>query len=315
MGRVFFGIIFTAESRRRKVMKKWANKIVACCILFAAVCFGCLAYAYLIEPNRLVVNNTTLKIKNWNPVFDGLKIVMLADIHGGSNSITLEKMRTVVAKTNEQDADVVVLLGDYVSQGRGGVLKMPMSVVADGLSGLHAKYGVFAVLGNHDGWYNDEDVASELTRVGIKVLQNEVAVIEKDGKQLRFLGLKDHTKILSWKGFSSDARQALLDNGQNGDVIVLEHSPDILPVITDELLISNDLKLILAAHTHGGQVWFPVFGTPVVPSSYGQKYSYGHIRENNVDMFVTSGIGTSVLPIRFMMPPEIAVLTLRTDAN
>jgi predicted MPP superfamily phosphohydrolase len=86
-----------------------------------------------------------------------------------------------------------------------------------------------------------------------------------------------------------------------------------MPVITGDLSISDDLKLVLAAHTHGGQVWFPVLGTPIVPSSYGQKYSYGHVKENGVDMFVTSGVGTSVLPIRFMMPPEIVVLTILSE--
>ena len=86
-----------------------------------------------------------------------------------------------------------------------------------------------------------------------------------------------------------------------------------MPVITGELSISPSLKLILAAHTHGGQVWLPIFGTPVVPSTFGQKYAYGHVKENGVDMFVTSGVGTSVLPIRFMMPPEIAVLTIRSE--
>ena len=70
---------------------------------------------------------------------------------------------------------------------------------------------------------------------------------------------------------------------------------------------------MLGGHTHGGQVWFPILGTPVVPSSYGQKYSYGHKRENEMDIFVTTGIGTSILPIRFMMPPEIAVLTVSAE--
>src|SRR5207248_10178517 len=101
------------------------------------------------------------------------------------------------------------------------------------------------------------------------------------------------------------AKKVLEENDQGGDVIVLEHSPDILPVITGDLSISPDLKLILAGHTHGGQVWFPVLGSLIVPSSYGQRYAYGHVYENNVDMFVTTGIGTSILPIRFMVPPEI----------
>ena len=303
-------------------MKTWMSRFVYGFAILAAIFFVCLAYAYFIEPNRLVVNQSTLKIKNWNPAFDGLKIVMIGDVHGGSNNVTEQKLRDVVAKTNEQDADLVVLLGDYVAEAYDpvrppldGELKMPLETVMSSLAGIKAKYGVFAVLGNHDGWYGDDRVAAALTHVGYKVLQNEVAVIDKGGHKLRILGLKDHLKIKSWEGFSNDAKQALADNGHPGDVIVLEHSPDILPIITGDLSISPDLKLILAAHTHGGQVWLPVLGTPIVPSSYGQRYSYGHVKENNVDMFVTSGIGTSVLPVRFMMPPEIVVLTIRSEQD
>ncbi|HEY2866027.1 MAG TPA: hypothetical protein VGJ02_02950, partial [Pyrinomonadaceae bacterium] len=102
------------------------------------------------------------------------------------------------------------------------------------------------------------------------------------------------------------------DNG-SGPIIALEHSPDVLPIITGDYSISPDLKLMLAAHTHGGQVWLPLIGSPIVPSSYGQKYARGHVRDNGVDMFVTTGVGTSILPFRFMVPPEIAVLTLQSD--
>ncbi|MGE3465454.1 MAG: metallophosphoesterase, partial [Pyrinomonadaceae bacterium] len=194
-------------------------------------------------------------------------------------------------------------------------LKMPMATVADNLAGLKAKYGVFAVLGNHDGWYDDGTVAAELTRVGYKVLQNEVATIKKDGKRLRIFGFKDHLQLKKgWKETSADAK-AIAAAGGEGDLIVLEHSPDIMPIITGDLSISDELRLVLAAHTHGGQVWFPIFGRPVVPSTYGQKYAYGHVRQNNVDLFVTSGIGMSVLPVRFMVPPEIVVLTIRSGPS
>jgi predicted MPP superfamily phosphohydrolase len=86
-----------------------------------------------------------------------------------------------------------------------------------------------------------------------------------------------------------------------------------MPVITGQFSISKDLKLILAGHTHGGQIWFPIIGSPIVPSGYGQKYAFGHVRDYDMDMFVTTGIGTSILPFRFLVPPEIAVLTISAE--
>ena len=299
-------------------MKKWQSKLVFRVAGLCILALLCLAYAYFIEPDRLVVNQSTIKIKNWNSAFDGLKIVMLGDIHGGSNYITEEKLRLIVTKVNEQNADVVVMLGDYVSEAIDSRpvpevgLKMPMGTIATNLAGINSKYGVFAVLGNHDGWYDDAAVVEEFTRVGYRVLRHEIAAIEKDGQRLRIFGFKDHLKLSGgWQKISAEAK-AIAERSGKGDIILLEHSPDMMPVITGDLSISPDLRLVLAAHTHGGQVWLPIFGRAVVPSTFGQKYAYGHVVEKGVHLFVTSGIGMSVLPFRFMVPPEIHVLTIQS---
>jgi 3-polyprenyl-4-hydroxybenzoate decarboxylase/predicted MPP superfamily phosphohydrolase len=268
-------------SWRRRGIRKY---ILLCLAAGIVLTLLALAYAYFIEPRRLVINRREIAIKGLDPALDGMKIVAIGDIHGGSNHVDAEKLREIVARVNEQDAELVVLLGDYVA-GVNGVaipprdsdLKMQVRDIADGLAGLQSKLGVVAVLGNHDGWYGDGLVAAQFERVGYRVLQNDVAVVERNGRHLRIIGFKDILQLPNQWEQTSALGKRLLDAAGDGNVIALEHHPDIMPMITGNLSLSPDLKLVLAAHTHGGQVWFPIIGTPIVPSTFGQKYSYGHI--------------------------------------
>ncbi len=274
-------------------------------------------YAFLIEPNRLVVNHYEVKIANWDTRLDGLKIAALADIHGGANFIDEVKIRSVVETANAHNPDITVLLGDYVSQigtkkgNSGRSLKMPMAVIARALRGLRAKHGVFAVLGNHDDWYDAAQVRKELENVGITVLDDEIFTINKNGSKIHLAGLRDLMRIGTPRQFHEDAK-ALVARVPDGELIVLDHNPDVVEYMVGEAAIADNLRLVLAAHTHGGQVWLPLIGSPIVPSNYGQRYAFGHSVQQGVDVFVTTGIGTSIIPVRFLVPPEIALVTIKS---
>ncbi len=291
------------------------KRLIVLCSILAFLPASCAFYAYYIEPRKLIVRHRELRVRNWNPQLNGLKIALISDIHAGSNYVTEERLREIVEKTNNEEPDLIVILGDFVSPSKKNfqIFEMPIPTIAENLKGLRAKLGVYAVFGNWDFWA-ENNLRSEFEKVGIRFLENEVVTLEKNGQKFRIFGLEDHTKFGNWATKTRKWKQILQPTEADGDLIVLEHSPDVLPIITDErLAISPKLRLVLAGHTHGGQFWLPLIGSPFVPSSYGQKYAYGHIRENGVDMFVTTGIGTSILPFRFLVPPEIAILEIYAD--
>jgi len=288
-------------------------------LLILSVFFGFLAFwALIVEPSRLVVNVYKINLKKWTPRLNGFKIVALADIHGGANFVTEARIREIVQLTNQQNPDLIVLLGDYVSRQTFDrtKLNMPLETVFDNLKGLKGKFGVFAVIGNQDNAFGNNKVRNEIERIGYQVLENEAVTIFDNGEPIRLVGTIDALQINNWVDYSEEVKKAI---GQlsvsEGKVIVLSHNPDAILSMTGELSISPDLSLFIVGHTHGGQCRFPIIGAPYVPTMLGQKYAAGHIYDHGIDTFISSGIGTSTLPVRFGVPPEISVLELYQEGQ
>ena len=282
------------KSRKKRVIKITAA-VIALVFVFAVV------WAFFIEPNRLVVKEETIELANWPTNFENLKIAVLSDLHVGSPFIDADKLQLIVRKVNETQPDLIVILGDFIASVRGGKVVEP-EIIADNLRGLRARHGVFAVLGNHDWGYNGARVRNALEAVGIRDLEDDVARIERDGQAIWLAGLKD-----MWTN-RPDIEGTLQKVMDESPVIALTHNPDLFVRIPQRVILT------LAGHTHGGQVNLPLFGRTRVPSEYGQRYAAGHVLENNHHLFVTTGIGTSVIPVRFRVPPEIVILTLKTSA-
>ena len=190
------------------------------------------------------------------------------------------------------------MLGDFVIQGVVGGHFVAPEPIADELGGLQPPLGAVAVLGNHDWWYDGERVRRALESRDIQVLENQNLLLTFRGRSFWLCGLAD----LFTRG--DQLSQTLARIGNDEPVLVLTHNPDIFPKVPDRV------SLTLAGHTHGGQVNFPIVGRLIVPSRFGQRYAYGFIEESGRKLFVTGGVGTSILPVRFRVAPEIVILRL-----
>jgi len=282
-------------------MKQSLRKAIRIAVgLFLLLILFCLMWGFFIEPNRLVIHEQSIQIDNWPKELGGLRIALIADLHTGGWFIDENKLRLIVDRSNQLNPDLVVLLGDYVAPNSWHSRRVEPEITAGVLKDLRAPLGVYAVLGNHDWWYNGAKVRRAFEQNGIPVLEDEVIEIRWRDKSFWLAGLAD----LWTRPQQIDETIAKAPPGST--MIALTHNPDIFP------RLPPNVPLLLAAHTHGGQVSIPLIGTPIVPSRFGSKYTAGHVFENRHHMFVTTGIGTSILPVRFRVPPEIVVLTVKS---
>lgn len=272
--------------------------------LFAA------AYGFIVEPAwRLRVQHWRVATPKWTA--PALRIVAISDLHLGEPHVGLARLSRIVVQANALQPDLVVLLGDYAAAHRFVSAKVRIADAAPVLAGLTAPLGVFAILGNHD-WWNDRAAqrrgggpnlyAVALEAAGIPVLSNRALRIAgfwlaglEDQLALRRRG-EEHVGL-------DDLPGTLAQVDDDAPVILLAHEPDIFPQVP------ASVALTLSGHTHGGQV--RLFGwSPVVPSRYGNRYAYGHVREGGRNLVVSGGIGCSIAPVRVGVPPEITLIEL-----
>lgn len=304
---VFLGLLFflVREIRRPVRDSKWDHaprrfkRVRIALIAMIMFGLGLAIWAFFIEPNRLVTRRQTIVIEQWPSGLSDFKIAVLSDIHAGGRFIDEGKLRLIVERTNELQPDLIVIAGDYISGGRNHHAMDP-EVFAPLLKDFRARYGVYTVLGNHDWWFDGERVRRALEANGMKVLDNEFAWIEAPGGSFWLAGVPD-----LWTRPQS-VQQTIERLPEGAPIVALTHNPDIFPRLPQRV------SLLLAGHTHGGQVRFPIIGTVVHTTDFGDRYEAGHVFENGHHLFVTTGIGTSILPVRFGVPPEIVLLTVKS---
>ncbi|MCB1485414.1 MAG: metallophosphoesterase [Hyphomicrobiaceae bacterium] len=291
---------------------------------FSGTALGSYALA---EPFRTDVTSYAIMPPSW-PAGLNLRLAVLADLHAIDPWVSVKRLESLVAQTNELEPDAILLLGDFVVGHRLGHFGRPVphDDWAQALAGLKAPLGVHAVLGNHDWWEDRAIQSSEkgpvraaiaLQNAGIPVYENDAIRLEKDGRPFWIAGLGDQWAFwpkpdryadfvrrgrVDYRGVD-DLPGTLAKITDDAPVILMAHEPDIFPDVPKRV------ALTLSGHTHGGQV--RLFGyAPVVPSKFKARYVYGHIVEEERHLVVSGGIGCSGLPVRFGSPPEIVVVEL-----
>lgn len=268
------------------------------------------ADAFAIEPGfRLVVKEWTVASADWPTGAKPLKIGILTDIHAVEPWMPARRVGAIAERLNELRPDVIVLLGDYVNALRPRFYAAPVAVAdwAAALKPLSAPLGVYAVLGNHDWWSGEVPaIRRAFDKVGIHLLENHAVKLRRAGDQFWIAGLGDQ---LAYNSHGVDDVNGTLARVTDGSpVILLAHEPDIFASLPSRV------ALTLSGHTHGGQVYIPFVGRPALDRNYvgrNSGFAYGLYEKKGRHLIVSSGLGLSNYPIRFMVPPEIAMVTLR----
>jgi predicted MPP superfamily phosphohydrolase len=266
--------------------------------LAAGLAAGLVVWAGWIEPRRLVVRREELRLPAWPAALDGLRVGILTDLHAGMPHAGLGMAERVVAALNDEAPDLLCLLGDFVDRQSKVARPVDPAALAAQLGRLRAPRGVLAVLGNHDWYAGGRRIIDVLEGVGIPVLENEA---RQAGEDLWVAGTADY------RVRGAHPHVAVADVPEGAPVLLMAHDPDVFPRVPARV------SLTLSGHTHGGQVGIPLLRRPFVPSHYGERYVRRHVEEEGRHLYVSSGVGTSGVPVRLARPPEVCVLTLRAS--
>ncbi len=283
-------------TRHWRRLPRWMQRGLLAGLL---VGFACAAWGFGWEPRTLVEREYALSLPRWSPECDGMRVDVLTDLHTGSPHNGVDNLDRIVRRLVLSDADAVLMAGDYLILSVFLGTYVPPEIVAERLKPLTARKPVYAVLGNHDWWKDGAKVRAALESAGVVVLENEAREVTLDRCELWVVGIGD-----LWEG-KPDVTRAFAGIEGDAPVLAITHNPDLFPQLPARA------SLLVAGHTHGGQVSLPMLGRPVLPAD--ERYAIGEYVEGGRHLFVSPGVGTSILPFRFGVPPEISRLTLHSE--
>lgn len=276
--------------------RPWLRRVLTAWI---AVGFLVGVYGLAWEPARLVERDHAIALDAWPRECDGLRIDHITDVHTGSPHNGLDNLDRVIDRLIASDADAVVMTGDYVILSVFLGKYIGPAPIAQRLRRLTAAKPVFAVLGNHDWWKDGAHIRRTFEAAGVVMLEDEARHARFGRCGVWMVGVGD-----MWEA-PHDIDKAFSEVWGPSPAIVLTHNPAMFPRMPARG------ALMLAGHTHGGQISLPGVGQPAMWGEDESRYVVGHYGNGARHLFVSPGIGTSIVPVRIGMPPEISRLTLR----
>jgi len=273
-------------------MKIFIKAAILAAVAFVWIWGAVVEPYYFLDRERL-----TLSLDRWNPKLDGLKVVLISDVHAGYGPHENWRVKRIVAAANAEKPDVILLLGDYVN---GGIYyhKMSMDRMSAYFRGLKAKYGVYAILGNHDTIYNVGKIRKMLGDANAVLLENSNRKVSTPNGDFYIAGIADPiTQSYYYK-------PTFAGIPKGASVMFLAHAPDVFREIPLAASVT------FSGHTHGGQIRMPYFGEFTSNLKYDAVVS-GILEKDSKTIYVSRGLGTSRIPMRLFCRPEISVITLR----
>ena len=243
------------------------------------------------------LHETAIELPAWPASLSGLRVAVIADLHAGGPQIDADRIERIVDAVNGARPDLVALVGDYIDTEVALNEWISPEAIAARLARLASPLGTYAVLGNHDWSHVGPRMGRALREAGIELLENRAVRVDASAT-FWVAGLGDLMKR------TADLEGTLAQIPDGEPTLLLSHNPDVFP------RVPASVALTLAGHTHGAQVDLPILRDVLTPSRFGARYTGGHIQEGDRQLYVSDGIGTSRLPIRFRAKPELPVLEL-----
>ncbi|MBT3188735.1 MAG: metallophosphoesterase [Anaerolineae bacterium] len=290
------------EKRKLRLTRRDFLKLIGRIGAFGlATGLGGWTYATKIEPSQLDLVKLPLFLPRLAPVFDGLRVAIISDIHLGG-WMTRERLIPVIDMILEQSPDIILITGDFMyGHGWSDETQIHADDLAAELLRLSEKITTLAVMGNHDYWTSAPDVRRALKKANVIELSNTFYSMTRGTEQLHFCSVDD-----IWEE-QDDLDSLLMQLPAEEAAILMAHEPDF----ADISAATRRFDLQISGHTHGGQVVFPDQPPPVLPY-LGQKYPSGLYEVEKMWQYTNRGVGMGRISVRFNCPPEITILTLKT---